>query len=226
MIAEISSGAVPGTVPLPANSAIHSPEEVVRIFLRKRKRVVTFLGYGELGYADTDALMSVISKELDRFDPASTVVNTGTLVTAGYRRGIVDVYEAASRRDFETTGIHPSIALTVRGSYGLSWLVHETYFVHDETWGGLSDEERRPSPTLRVLLAVTDEVIAVGGGKHTAQELEAFLRAGKPVRFHPAEMDHALSRRWASNNGVVLAGFEGEAQLVWDSWQGRTPGQR
>jgi hypothetical protein len=188
---------------------------VVAAVRDRGKRVVTFAGFGELGYQDEPSLLELCRMELGRYAPESTLVNTGTLITAGFRPGIALAYGVARELGFETSGIHPSVALG-GGDHSLSADVDRVYFVADDSWGGLLPDGT-PSPTLQALLAATDELIAIGGGEHTAQEIAAFLERDKRVRFHPAEMHHDTSRAWFSRRGVSIRDFAGAAQRAWQS---------
>ena len=51
----------------------------------------------------------------------------------------------------------------------------------------------------------------------TEKEVAAFTARGKPVRFFPAEMHHATSRRWSRRSGVVIADYAGAAERAWAS---------
>lgn len=180
------------------------------------KTVVTFGGFGELGYDDEAQVLQRCHVELDRHDPARTLVATGTLVTEGFRTGIAMVYALAKARGFDTVGIHPSVALHHPKRHAIAPGVDRIYFVDDGTWGG-ADENGAPSNTLQVLLALSDEFIVFGGGHHTAHELLAFLQAGKPVRFHDAPMHRHTTDRWCRDSGVHIGDYRGAASRVWRS---------
>jgi hypothetical protein len=180
------------------------------------KPVVTFGGFGELGYEDEAQVLERCSAELDRHDPARTLVATGTLLTEGFRSGIAMVYALAKARGFATAGIHPSVALHHPKRHAIAPGVDHVFMVDDPTWGGV-DEAGMPSSTLQVLLAVSDEFIVFGGGHHTAHELQAFLQAGKPVRFHDAPMHRATTERWCRDSGARIGDYRGAAFHVWRS---------
>lgn len=178
------------------------------------KTVVTFGGFGELGYDDEAQVLERCSVELGRHDPARTIVATGTLVTEGFRTGIAMVYALAKTRGFSTAGIHPSVALHHPKRHAIAPGVDQVFMVEDATWGG-ADDAGRPSNTLQVLLAVSDEFIVFGGGLHTAHELLAFLKAGKSVRFHDAPMHRATTERWCRDSGARIGDYRGAAFQVW-----------
>jgi len=203
------------TEPLPADPPIYESREIGEILRRKAKRVVTFLGFGELGYEDEARMRDIARGEMERHAPERTIVNTSTLITNGFRHGIADVYGIAKWRGFETTGIHSSVCLQSRDRHTRSAFVDEVLFVRDGTWGGWLDAIGTPSPTLLTLVEVSDEVVAIGGGKHTAEELLEFCRRGRPVRFHAADMSHRISVAWAQRQGLEIANFRGAAHDAW-----------
>jgi hypothetical protein len=207
-------------VGLPAHPRLWTPHGVATRWRCRGKRVLTFLGFGELGYQDERALVALIRQELSRHSPANTVVNTGTLITLGFRRGIADVYPVAKQMMFDTTGIFPSIALDSPKRHALSAFVDEPLFIADGTWGGLLPLTGEPSQTLSALLAASDEVVAIGGGKHTAQELLAFLSNKTPVRFYPLDMHHATTREWVKRSQADVRDYRGAAYHAWQVWRG------
>lgn len=197
-------------------AVVHDVDTVVQAVRAMGKAVVTFGGFGELGYDDESKVLERCSLELDRHDPASTLVATGTLVTEGFRTGIAMVYALAKARGFHTVGIHPSVALHHPKRHAVAPGVDHVFIVEDATWGG-ADDTGVPSSTLQVLLAVSDEFIVFGGGHHTAHELLAFLNAGKSVRFHDAPMNRATTDRWCRDSGVRIGDYRGAAFHVWRS---------
>jgi len=199
---------------LPTNPKVWKAEGLIGEFRRRKKNVITFIGFGELGYEDQDAFNRIVENELERCDPRVDIVNTGTLITAGFENGITDVYQIAKRKGFITTGVHPSIALKSGSSYFLSDFVDQPYFVNDNTWGGYIKATIEPSATLKTLLSVSDAVIAIGGGRYTAQEIKAFRDHGKRVKYHAAEMNHHISDKWARERGEKIIDFRGEAFLA------------
>lgn len=194
--------------------AVLGVEAVVQAVRALGQAVVTFGGFGELGYDDEAQVLERCSLELDRHDPARTVVATGTLVTEGFRTGIAMVYALAKARGFATVGIHPSVALHHPKHHAIAPGVDHVFIVADATWGG-ADDAGMPSSTLQVLLAVSDEFIVFGGGHHTAHELLAFLKAGKSVRFHDAPMHRATTDRWCRDSGARIGDYRGAAFQVW-----------
>jgi hypothetical protein len=207
------------TVRLPADAALFSADQLIRQFRATYPRVVTFLGFGELGYHDLSAFEDIVTRELARFDPGDWVVNTATVVTKGFERGVADVYEIASRLGFRTSGVYSAIALRTPALHYASAFVQDIYFVDDPTWGGYIDGDGSPSETLTALAAITHEAIAIGGGKHTAQEMRELIRHGKRVIYHPLEMHRETSREWHRRKGERLTDFRGAAFHFWSSRQ-------
>jgi hypothetical protein len=189
--------------------------QVVQRFRDKGKWVITFLGFGELGYEEPSSIRQIAERLLAQRDPNVTIVNTGTLIRVGGLDGIASVYPIAKALGFETTGVHPSIALSHAQTHQVSPYVQEVYFVQDSTWGGYLPESGEPSPTLQTLLTITDECVVIGGDKHTADEMQAFRDQGTPVIFHAAQMNHHMTRQWAKDAGLELPNFDGAAYEVW-----------
>jgi hypothetical protein len=191
--------------------------EILQFFKLKKKHVLTFAGFGELGYQDTTFVESIIRDELGRWNPTEILINSGTLLRVGGHEGIAMVYRLAKELGIETSGIHPSISFGWADSHPVSPFADNVYFVEDETWGGCLDDQFHPSPTLKVLLAVTDELIVIGGGKHAAEELAAFLQNGKLVKYFPAQMNHHATMKWCAESGAEINDLNGAAYNVWFS---------
>ena len=205
------------TVPLPRNPVLYEAAQLQEIFRARYQHVLTFLGFGELGYENTTQFAAIVETELKTFHRRRCVVNTATLVTQGFERGVADVYEIAHGMGLKTTGLFPRIALETPERYSLSAFVDDTYFVDDHTWGGYLGETTTPSNMLHALTAVTDEVIAIGGGKHTAQEIREMLKQGKPVRYHSLGMNQAVSVRWYGEQNQPVPDPRGEAFRFWNA---------
>lgn len=195
---------------------------VIRQFFGKLgKHVIYFAGYGELGYEEVGRVQRIAHQVLGQWKPSNVVVHTGTLLRVGGYNGIADIYAVARELGIETTGVHSSVAHAFADTHQVSPYCDHVFFVADETWGGLLAEGEHPSPTLRVHLDVSDELVVIGGGKHAAGELKAFVSSGKPVRFYSADMNHAITRQWSDGAGANIQDMRGAAHLLWTQLNGR-----
>lgn len=192
-----------------------SVEVVKRFFVSRPERVITFAGFGELGYEHDDVVQHIVKAILGDYEPGEAMANSGTLLRQGGEDGIARMYTVARRLGFSTAGIHPGVALDFATTHMVSPDEEHVFFVEDSSWGGFLDDGRTPSPTLRTLLEVSDELVVIGGGKHAADELAAFHAVGKDLRYFPAEMNRAATQTWASHAGVEIADYWGAAHAVW-----------
>lgn len=182
-----------------------SPAEVRRFFSSKEWQVVTFLGYSGAGYENNSEMLAQADRILQRLSPDKTIVNIGATA-----EGIGAVYERAKARGLRTSGIVSSIA---KGEVALSPCVDYVFYVPDETWGGY-DKNGKLSPTSEAMLAVSDELIAIGGGDIARDELVEARKRGKPVTFIPADMNHEKARKKAKGDKPV--NFQGSAsEAMW-----------
>lgn len=195
-------------------SDLVKPQGEIRQWFRTRgKYVLTFAGFGEMGYQDKGEVLRIAECELRRFKTDQLIVNTGTLVSDRSEEGIAVVYRIAKEMGFETTGIYPAIGLNPR--YEVSPYVDNAFFVSDSAWGGFLENSAEPSPTLRVIVAVSNELIAIGGGKHTADEIRAFQMHKKKVSYFTGEMNHDKSSEREAKTGTQSLDFRGSAYLLW-----------
>jgi hypothetical protein len=202
---------------LPGNPRFYEPAEVKELYANRYRYVLTFLGFGELGYNDVDHFARIVEQELDRVRQDEYVVNTATLVTEGFEPGTADVYAIAHRMNFRTAGLFPRIALNSPEQYSLSAFVEDIYFVNDTTWGGYLPGTELPSKMLTALTAVTDEAVVIGGGRHTAQEMREMLKLGKPIRYHTLEMNRDVASRWYAQQSQPVPDPRGEAFRFWSA---------
>lgn len=158
------------------------------------KQMLTFVGYSGAGYQDPAALVREASRILDRHDPARTLINSG-----GTSDGIGQIYELAKGKGFETLGILSSLARQER--MPLSPCVDTVFYVPDGTWGGELPQGKGLSPTSSAIVRNSSALVGIGGGEIARDELLAARRAGKPVTFIPADMNHQLAREKARLNG-------------------------
>ena len=68
-------------------------------------------------------------------------------------------------------------------------------------WGGLVPGTERLSPTSTAIVDNSDVLVAIGGGEVARDEVVAARRAGKDVRFIPADMNHRIAREKAEQKG-------------------------
>jgi hypothetical protein len=158
------------------------------------KKVLTFVGYSGAGYQDPDALAREASRILDRHAAARTLINIG-----GTAEGIGQIYALAKGKGFETLGIVSSLAR--QEQLPLSPCVDTVFFVPDSTWGGELPQGKGLSPTSSAIVYCSDALVGIGGGEVARDELLAARRAGKPVTFIPADMNHQLAREKARRKG-------------------------
>lgn len=83
----------------------------------------------------------------------------------------------------------------------LSAHVDQVFFVQDATWGGFLDGQTQLSPTSEAMVAVSDRIVAIGGGDVARDEIIGARRAGKDVRFIAADMNHKVARDRAAKRG-------------------------
>jgi hypothetical protein len=180
-------------------------DDIADFFARQGKTVVTFLGYAAAEYEDPEAMLRHAAGVLDELDPHTTIVNIGATA-----RGIGAVYELAKQRGFATSGIVSALAR--RAQAPLSPFVDYVFFVDDASWGGVMPGSDRLSPTSAAIVRASDSLVAIGGGSIARDELAAAHRAGKPLRFIAADMNHRLAReRAARKDAAAPTDFRGAA---------------
>lgn len=198
------------TETLPKKKATR-PADIRAFFEAQRKTVLTLLGFSAAGYERPELLLSTASDILDRFDPKTIIVNAGATPD-----GIGTIYETVKARGFTTTGIVSTEA--IRHEVALSPFVDRIFFVQDEIWGGFLEGGEQLSPTSDMMVAVSDIMVAIGGGNVTHDELLAARRQGKEVIFHPADMNHALAKEKARKKGLPMPkDFRGAAATLFET---------
>lgn len=168
-------------------------DELRRWVSGRDKHVLTFLGYSGAGYEAPERMLSEATAILAGHDPARVLVNIGATAI-----GIGAVYVPARQLGFETLGIVSSLAL--KGNARWSPAVDHIFAIEDDTWGG-TGADGHLHPTSSAIVAVSHELVAIGGGDISLAELRAGREAGKPCRFIPAEFDHGLAQRRAREAG-------------------------
>jgi hypothetical protein len=175
-----------------------------------RAHVVTFTGFSGTGYEDEVEVREAILKELKNFDPSDTLVCAGATP-----EGIGMVYSIALQKGFHTAGIVSSRAHSEGANFSTECEV--VFLVDDTTWGGKQDSGRLSS-TSQAMVGSCDVMIGIGGGAIARDELEDARQRGKTVRFHKADMNHALAIKKAADAGKDPPhDFGGEAQTLFPS---------
>ncbi len=171
----------------------------------KRMKVLSFSGYSGAQYENPTAMMEQASRILDGEDPAKTLINIGATEV-----GIGAVYELAKRKGFTTMGIVSTLARDER--VPISKCVDYVFYIKDSHWGGTVPGTDRLSPTSAALIACSTSFVAIGGGDTTRDEMLAARKAGKPVTFIPADMNHEIARKKARKKSEAEpADFQGAA---------------
>ena len=170
-----------------------------------RALIVTFVGFSGAGYEDETLVRELILEELEAFSPIDTLVCAGAT-----SEGIGVVYTLALHRGFRTAGIVSSLARAQGAKYSNECEV--VVEVEDKSWGG-KQENGRLAPTSQAMVDASDVMIGVGGGSIARDELEEARARGKTVRFHCADMNHALAIKKAAESGKgPPLSFGGKAQ--------------
>lgn len=170
-------------------------------------RVLTLAGYSGAGYQDPAAMRAAVEQALAARDPQQWLVAIG-----GTAVGIGEAYAWAKQRGFATLGIVSSLARAEQ--VPLSPCVDQVFYVPDTQWGGLLPDGRL-SPTSQAMVDSGDAFLAIGGGEVTRDEMLAARRAGKPVQFVPADLDHALALHKARQKGLPApSDFRGAAHAA------------
>jgi hypothetical protein len=197
----LCSCAMLAVAPASAQACANAPQQreasaqQIQDFVRSQnKRVLTFVGYSGAEYQDPAAMRAAAEQVLSQHDPARTLVNIG-----GTASGIGAVYELAKRRGFGTMGIVSTLARD--GGETLSPCVDWVFFVRDDSWGGLLPGSTQLAPTSTAIVAVSHEMVAIGGGEIARDELRGARQAGKLVSFLAADMNHRIAIDKAAAKG-------------------------
>lgn len=169
-------------------------EQIGRFIGQRGARVLMFQGYSGAEYEDPQAMLALARQALAGHDPKTTLVCAGATAA-----GIGAVYALARRSGFTTMGIVSTLAR--EQGVPLSDCVQHVFFVRDASWGGWLPDAQRLSPTSAAIVEHSDEMVGIGGGEIARDEMLAARRAGRPVQFHPADMNHALARDKAARRG-------------------------
>lgn len=182
-----------------------SPEKIKQFFDQRGKIVITFVGYSGSGYEDEPQMLAHARDVLSVHTPKKAIVNIGATAS-----GIGAVYQLAKKMGFETTGIVSTQAQKYKAE--ISPNVDRVFFVADETWGGFKANSQTLAPTSQAMVECSDIVIGFGGGDVARDELTAAQRAGKTIKYFPADMNHKKAIEKASQKGnAAPADFKGSA---------------
>ena len=187
-----------------------SSSSIIGALKASGKKVVTFVGFsGE--YEHPETMLDEAARILRGFDPKTTIVNIGATP-----QGIGAVYKLAKSLGFKTSGIVSSLAKEAGSQGAISPFVDWVLFVPDVKWGGILPDTGRLSPTSETMVAVSDELVGIGGGAVGRDELLAAKAAGKPVTFIRAEMRHDIAvANAAKANQPAPTEFYGAADKAW-----------
>jgi len=172
-----------------------TPEEASLFFKDLGKTVVTFYGFS-IKYHDGEGMLKIVREELLKYSPETTLVNMGATIG-----GLGAAYSLAKSMEFITTGIVSTEALD--NVDDISESVDHVCFIKDKQWGGNMPSSNELSPTSKAMVACSDILIAIGGGKIVRDELLAGQEQGKPVQYFAAEMDHELAIHRAERMGLA-----------------------
>lgn len=196
MVAMASLSAQADTCSAPQVQKMASAKDIKAFVKGKQMKVLTFTGYSGAGYEDQGAMLEQAGDILARHDPRTTLVNIGATA-----EGIGVVYELAKQQGFRTMGIVSVLARNEK--VALSPCVDFVFFVRDRTWGGNLPGSRKLAPTSAALVSVSSELVGIGGGEVSRDEMQAARQAGKPVTFYPADMNHQIARDKATKKGLA-----------------------
>jgi hypothetical protein len=170
------------------------PDQAVTFFKGLGKTVVTFYGFS-VKYQDEANMLKIVREELSKYLPKTTLVNIGA--TMG---GLGGAYPLAKSMGFITTGIVSTEALDYLDE--ISEAVDHICFIKDKQWGGNMPNSNELSPTSKAMVACSDTLIAIGGGKIVRDELLEGKEQGKPIQYFTAEMDHEYAINSAKRVGL------------------------
>lgn len=181
----------------------------IRTFFEGRgMQTLTFIGFSGAEYEQPAAMLALARQVLDKHAPEKTIVLIGAT-----REGIGSVYDLAKSKGFTTAGIVSSQATANKVPF--SPCVDHVFVVEDATWGGIDPKTKRLSPTSAAMVENSDLIVAIGGGDVARDELIAARRAGKPIEFHAADMNHTIALERAKRRGEPAPkDFRGAAAAV------------
>jgi hypothetical protein len=192
----------------PAAAKEATPGEIRAFFDGRGMQTVTFMGYSGAKYEEPSVMLALAGKALEKYVPQRTIVLIGAT-----REGIGAVYDLAKSKGFTTAGIVSSQAKV--NNVPFSPCVDHLFVVEDATWGGIDPKTKRLSPTSAAMVENSDVMVAIGGGDIARDEMTAARRAGKPIEFHAADMNHKVALERAKKRGEPApTNFSGSAAAV------------
>jgi hypothetical protein len=179
----------------PQIAKVATSKEIHSFVKSKRLKVLTFTGYSAAAYEDEAAMLAKAKQLLERHDPGKTLVNIGATAA-----GVGVIYHLAKQTGFHTMGIVSSLARDEKAQ--LSPCVDDVFFIRDSSWGGYLPGTKKLAPTSAAMVSVSSEIVGIGGGEVSRDEMLAARKAGKHVEFFPADMNHRIAREKAANKGL------------------------
>lgn len=189
------------TEPMKADEII---EQIGNLKKESGKKVYTIFGYSALGYENLEELKNKVKEELSQISPGEYIINIGAT-----EDGIGCANEIAKKMGFETIGVVSTLGLAYSGKF--SEFVEKIFIVNDELWGGFIPGTKQLAETTKVYLAVSDVIVAFGGGGNTAVTLVEAKKIGIPVKYFPFEMNHEKAKKQFKGE---ISDFTGEASKV------------
>jgi hypothetical protein len=159
-----------------------TPNEAISFIKSQGKTVLTFFGYSAI-YEDRQGMLRIARSVLTKYSPAATLVNIGATIG-----GVGAIYPLAKSMGFTTTGVVSTLALEHPGEISAS--VDHLCFIEDKQWGGKIADSNDLSPISKAMVTCSDILVAIGGNDIARDELLAGRKQGKPIHYHPAEINH------------------------------------
>lgn len=172
---------------------VADPIEAVKAIRGTGRHIVTFVGFSGGGYEEPMRVSNLLAELLKDLDRDLVAVCSGAT-----EDGIGAVYPIAKERCFATIGIVSALAETDHARFSDD--VDTIYVIKDKEWGGRQSDGKL-SPTSTAIVNAADEIVAIGGGDIARDEIEAAKAANKPVRYEPADMNHAAALEKARRKG-------------------------
>jgi hypothetical protein len=188
-----------------------SHQEVISIFKKSNKQVVTFIGFSSKGYElqekVSQKIFHILSDLTNKFGKENIIVNVG-----GTSDGIGIVYDIAKSLNLRTSGIVSTLALKYPES--ISNNADTVYTIEDQTWGGFDDATKTLSPTSLAMVYSSNYVVAIGGDKIGYDELSTALSKKIPALVYAADMNHEKAINKAKkNNQPTPSEFKGLVEI-------------